>query len=102
VARRKLNWHSLWRALTETGHVTVAVSFLIICASIYTRMLAMSRMRQALVGWMAAIGVGVGVFLLLYVLLIIVLGTVIDSGYMTVVVLPLMLPVAEQRGLNLA
>jgi len=101
VARRKLNWRSLWSVLTETGHVTVAVSFLIICASIYTRMLAMSGTPQALVGWMAAIGVGVGVFLLLYVLLIIVLGTVIDSSSIMLIVLPLMLPVAEQLGLNL-
>jgi len=101
VARRKLNWRSLWSVLTETGHVTVAVSFLIICASVYTRMLAMSGTPQALVGWMAAIGVGVEVFLLLYVLLIIVLGTVIDSSSIMLIVLPLMLPVAEQLGLNL-
>lgn len=101
LARRKLNWRSLWGVLTETGHVTVAVSFLIICASIYTRMLAMSGTPQALVGWMATIGVGVGLFLLLYVLLILLLGTVIDSSSIMLIVLPLMLPVAEQLGLNL-
>ena len=39
----------LWSVLTETGHVTVSVSFLIICATIYTRMLAMSGMPQFLV-----------------------------------------------------
>ncbi|HON31714.1 MAG TPA: TRAP transporter large permease subunit, partial [Ottowia sp.] len=40
LLRRKLNLKSLWGVLTETGHVTVSVSFLIICATIYTRMLA--------------------------------------------------------------
>ncbi len=101
LVRRKLGWRSLWGVLTETGHVTVAVSFLIICANVYTRMLAMSGTPQAMVGWMAAAGLGVTGFLVLYVALILLLGTVIDSSSILLIVLPLMLPVAEQFGLNL-
>jgi C4-dicarboxylate transporter DctM subunit len=101
VVRRKLTWSSFWDVLTETGHVTVAVSFLIICASIYTRMLAMSGTPQALVAWMAAAGLGVAAFLLLYVLLVLLLGTIIDSSSIMLIVLPLMLPIAQQFGLNL-
>ena len=101
LLRRRLTWRSLWAVLTETGHVTVAVSFLIICASIYTRMLAMSGTPQALVAWMAGAGLGVGAFLLLYIVLILLLGTVIDASSILLVVLPLTLPVAEQFGLNL-
>jgi tripartite ATP-independent transporter DctM subunit len=101
VLRRKLTWRSFWEVLTETGHVTVSVSFLIICASIYTRMLAMSGTPQALVEWMAAAGLGVAAFLLLYVLLILLLGTIIDSSSIMLIVLPLMLPIAQQFGLNL-
>lgn len=101
IVRRKLNWRGFWEVLIETGHVTVAVSFLIICANIYTRMLAMSGTPQALVGWMAAAGLGVAAFLLLYVLLILLLGTIIDSSSIMLIVLPLMLPIAQQFGLNL-
>lgn len=101
LLRGKLDWRSFWNVLTETGHVTVAVSFLIICASIYTRMLAMSGTPQALVAWMAAAGLGVAAFLAIYVLLVLLLGTVIDSSSIMLIVLPLMLPVAEQLGLNL-
>lgn len=101
LLRGKLDWRSFWNVLTETGHVTVAVSFLIICASIYTRMLAMSGTPQALVAWMAAAGLGVAAFLAIYVLLVLLLGTVIDSSSIMLIVLPLMLPVAEQIGLNL-
>ncbi len=81
--------------------MTVVVSFLIICASIYTRMLAMSGTPQALVAWMAAAGLGVGAFLLLYVLLVLLLGTIIDSSSIMLIVLPLTLPIATQFGLNL-
>ncbi len=101
VLKRKLNARSLWAVLTETGHVTVAVSFLIICASIYTRMLAMSGMPQFLVESMAAAGLGQVAFLLLYVAVVIALGTIIDSSSIMLIVLPLMLPIAQQFGMNL-
>ena len=101
VLKGKVNRTSLWGVLTETGHVTVAVSFLIICASIYTRMLAMSGMPQFLVELMAQAGLGRTAFLLLYVGIVIALGTIIDSSSIMLIVLPLMLPIAEQFGMNL-
>ena len=101
LAKGKLNSKSLWGVLTETGHVTVAVSFLIICASIYTRMLAMSGMPQFLVETMAHAGLGRTAFLAIYVGIIIALGTIIDSSSIMLIVLPLMLPIAEQFGMNL-
>ncbi len=101
VVRRKLTMKGFWGVLTETGHVTVSVSFLIICANIYTRMLAMSGTPQAMVEWMAAAGFGVAVFLVIYVVLILLLGTIIDSSSIMLIVLPLMLPIAQQFGLNL-
>lgn len=101
LLRRKLNWKTLWGVLTETGHVTVAVSFLIICATIYTRMLAMSGMPQFLVEQMTQMGLGPTAFLMIYVALIITLGMIIDSSSILLIVLPLMLPIAEQFGMNL-
>jgi len=101
LVKRKLDGPGLWSVLTETGHVTVAVSFLIICATIYTRMLAMSGMPQFLVETMAQAGLGRTAFLLLYVAIVIALGTIIDSSSIMLIVLPLMLPIAEQFGMNL-
>jgi C4-dicarboxylate transporter DctM subunit len=101
LLRRKLNARTLWSVLTETGHVTVSVSFLIICATIYTRMLAMSGMPQFLVETMAQAGLGATAFLMLYVLIIIALGMVVDSSSILLIVLPLMLPLAEGFGMNM-
>ncbi|HMN20871.1 MAG TPA: TRAP transporter large permease subunit [Ottowia sp.] len=101
LLRRKLNLKSLWGVLTETGHVTVSVSFLIICATIYTRMLAMSGMPQFLVEWLTQAGLGATGFLIIYVLIAVALGTIIDSSSILLIMLPLMLPMAEQFGLNL-
>jgi tripartite ATP-independent transporter DctM subunit len=101
LTRRKLTLQGFWGVLTETGHVTVSVSFLIICANVYTRMLAMSGTPQALVEWMALAGFGVVMFMTLYVLIILLLGTIIDSSSIMLIVLPLMLPIAQQLDLNL-
>ena len=101
LVRRKLDWKSLWSVLTETGHVTVSVSFLIICATIYTRMLAMSGLPQVLVEQMAHMGLGPTGFLMVYIVFIILLGMIIDSSSILLIVLPLMLPVAEQFGMNM-
>ncbi|WP_332743083.1 TRAP transporter large permease [Hydrogenophaga sp.] len=101
VLRRKLTARTFWEVLSETGHVTVAVSFLIICASIYTRMLAMSGMPQFLMEMIGQAGFGEFAFLLVYVAIVILLGTVIDSSSILLIVLPLMLPIAEQFGMNL-
>lgn len=101
LLRRKLNLRTLWSVLTETGHVTVSVSFLIICATIYTRMLAMSGMPQFLVESMAQAGLGATAFLMIYVLIVIALGMVVDSSSILLIVLPLMLPLAEGFGMNL-
>ena len=101
LGRRKLSLKALWGVLTETGHVTVSVSFLIICATIYTRMLAMSGMPQFLVEQMTQMGLGPTAFLLIYIALIVLLGMIIDSSSILLIVLPLMVPIAEQFGMNL-
>lgn len=101
LLRRKLTLRKFWGVLTETGHVTVSVSFLIICANIYTRMLAMSGTPQAMLEWMAAAGLGVVAFMVIYVVIVLLLGTIIDSSSILLIVLPLMLPIAQQFGLNL-
>ena len=101
LLRRKLDLRTLWAVLTETGHVTVSVSFLIICATIYTRMLAMSGMPQFLVEQMTHLGLGPTGFLLIYVTFILLLGMIIDSSSILLIVLPLMVPIAEQFGMNM-
>src|SRR3546814_9562177 len=42
LVRRRLTWRKLWSVLTETGYVSVSVLFLIVAASLYSRMLALT------------------------------------------------------------
>lgn len=99
--KRKLDGKKFWQVLTETGHVTVSVSFLIIGASLYTRMLALSGVPQFLVAEISAAGLGPFAFLAVYILLIVILGCFIDSSSILLIVLPLMLPIASGFDMNL-
>lgn len=101
VARRKLDAQGLWHVLVETGHVTVSISFLIIAASIYTRLLAMSGVPQALVSAMQEAHLGYPAFLMAYVVVILLLGTIIDSGSIMLIVCPLTVPIAKAFGIDL-
>ena len=77
-------------------------SFLIICANIYTRMLAMSR-HAAVPGRDDGRRPGSGrpPSCCSTCAIVIALGTIIDSSSIMLIVLPLMLPIAEQFGMNL-
>ncbi|UYN94513.1 MAG: TRAP transporter large permease subunit [Enhydrobacter sp.] len=101
VVRRKLDAKGLWQLLVETGHVTVSISFLIIAASIYTRLLAMSGLPQSLVQLMQDAQLGYTAFLLAYVAIILLLGTIIDSGSIMLIVCPLTIPIANAFGVDL-
>lgn len=101
LLRRRLTWAKFRQVMVETGHVTVSVSFLIIAANIYTRMLAMSGTPQAIVAGMTELGLGQWAFLAIFVFIILVLGTILDSSSILLVTLPLMLPIAENFGLDL-
>lgn len=101
AAKRRLGWHSLWKVTIETGHITASICFLIIAATMYSRMLSMSGLPDVLAGWITAADVGIYGMLALYVLVIIVMGTILDSSSIMLIVLPLVLPVAIDLNIDL-
>jgi tripartite ATP-independent transporter DctM subunit len=98
LLRRKLTWRVLWNTLVDTGHVTVAILFLILGARVFSQMLAMSNLPQELSALAAAAGFGLSGFVLLYIALVIVLGCFIDSVSIMVITLPFAIPVVKALG----
>lgn len=99
--RRKLNAPTLWRILKETGYITVSILFLLIAASIYTRMLTMSGIPQAVTEGLAALDLGFYGFIAVFVVVLMVMGCVLDSTSILLITIPLMLPVAKAFGMDL-
>ena len=92
LAKRRLDGRGLWKVLVETGHVTVSVSFLLIAASLYTRMLTLSGLPQALLGGVTGSEWSFGFLLAAYLAVLILLGTVLDSTSILLITVPLALP----------
>lgn len=96
--KRKLNWKTLWGVLIETGHITVSILFLILAANIYARMLALSGLPQQMGDFIGSTGLGFMGFIILYVIVLILLGMILDSISIMLIMLPLALPVLAQFG----
>lgn len=101
LSRRSLSPNSFWRLLVETGQITVAVLFLIMAASLFSRMLAMSGLPNLLADFLLAGPIGPWGFLTLFLLLVIVLGFLIDSVSIMLILLPIALPVARAAGFDM-
>jgi C4-dicarboxylate transporter DctM subunit len=101
LARRRLTWSSAWRVLIETGYVTVSILFLIISANIYSRLLALSGMPQALDAWVTASHFTFYHLLFVYVLIVIAMGTLIDGVSIMLIMVPMFLPPLASYHVNL-
>jgi C4-dicarboxylate transporter, DctM subunit len=101
LIRRRLTWTKLWDVLVETGYVSVSVLFLILAASLYSRMLALTGMPGAVTELTTTLGLGPWGFLVAYLLIVIALGCIIDSVSIMLIMLPIALPVARAFGMDM-
>lgn len=99
--KRRLTGKVLWQVTIETGHITASICFLIISATMYSRMLALTGLPSFLTEWIVSMDVGVYGFLLFYVAVLVVLGTILDSSSTMLITVPLALPVAASLGIDL-
>ncbi len=90
VARRKITLRSLWQVLVETGYVTAALCFLLVAAHLYARMISVSGIPDALEAGIASAGLGFYGLLAIYVALLVVLGTILDSASIMLILVPIL------------
>lgn len=101
VVRRRMSLADFWDALLETGHITAFLLFLITAASIYSRMLGLAGVPNQLGDLLADSNASFFTVMLLYVILMIFLGTLLDTASIILIVVPLFLPLIEPMGLSL-
>lgn len=101
LVKRRLSWRSFYGLLGETGHVAVSILFLILAASLYSRMLALTGLPMNIAQWVTSMDLGLYQFLFIYLLVIILMGCIIDSVSIMLIVLPIVLPIAQFFGMDL-
>lgn len=101
LVRRRITLKGFWEALLETGHITASILFLITAASIYSRMLGLAGLPNELGDMLANSQASFFTIMLLYVILMLFLGTLLDTASIILIVVPLFLPLVEPMGLSL-
>jgi tripartite ATP-independent transporter DctM subunit len=98
LLKRRLDLPRLWEVIRETGQVSVTILFLIIAASTFSRMLTLTELPQDIAGFLGGTGLGMFGFLVVYLILLVILGMVLDSTSILLILLPLALPVVVALG----
>ena len=98
LLKRQLSWQGFWRVLVETGHITAAILFLIIAASMYSRMLGVAALPTLFSDWLTSMGLGMGGLMAIYIVLMVLLGTIIETASIILIVVPLFLTTVEALG----
>lgn len=88
LMRREMNWQLLWEVALETGRVTAAIIFLLMAAQIYSQMLTLSGLPGTINDWMSENELTFTAFILGYVVLLIIMGTFLDSLSIMLIVVP--------------
>ncbi len=98
LLNRRLTWQGFWRVLVETGHITAAILFLIISASMYSRMLGVAALPTLFSDWLAGMGLEMAGLMTIYIILMVLLGTIIETASIILIVVPLFLGTVEALG----
>jgi len=101
LVKRKLTLKTFWETLLETGYVTASVFLLLIGAQMYSRMLAISGMAAKFNLFITSLPFPPTIIILMFVLVFILLGAILDSTSILLVCIPLMIPTVQTLGFDL-
>jgi tripartite ATP-independent transporter DctM subunit len=101
LVRRRLDWPKFWRILKETGLVSASILFLLIAAGLYSRMLSMAGVPNAIGDFVEHLGLGSYGFLLAFVIVILLMGMILDSTSILLIMVPIGAPIASAMGFDL-
>jgi C4-dicarboxylate transporter DctM subunit len=101
LLKRRMSFKAFKEILVETGHVTAAILFLIMAATMYSRMLGLAGLPSLFSAWLAHADLGFAAMMVLYVVLLLFLGTIIDTSSIILICAPLFLKAIEDMGQSL-
>ena len=101
LVKKKLSRSVLWKVLSETGHIVASLLLLIIAATMYSRMLAISGLPNELGAWLTSTDLGLTGILVIYVIALVIMGTILDTTSIILIMVPLFLPVMAPYDISL-
>ncbi|MEH6726611.1 MAG: TRAP transporter large permease subunit [Hyphomicrobiales bacterium] len=102
LSRRTLDRKRLWEVMKQTAIISVSILLLLIAASFYSRMLSIAGLPNAIAGLVQGSGFGPMQFLLLYAIIILLMGMILDSTSILLIMVPIAAPIAQGMGIDLS
>lgn len=101
LARRQLDRRRFWQVIQQTGVISVGILILLIAASYYSRMLSIAGIPNAISDLVRDGGLGPYGFLLLYCVIVLLMGMILDSTSILLIMVPIAAPIAQGMGFDL-
>lgn len=95
LLRRRLTWSSFWETLLQAGQITASISLLVIGATVYSRMVSLMGLPNALGNYVTTAELSFLLLILIYVGIVIALGTLIDAISIILIMIPIFLPLVS-------
>jgi tripartite ATP-independent transporter DctM subunit len=98
IVNRKLNWTGFVGVLSEIGRTTASIFLLLIAAQMYSRMLTISGLAAKMSEWAAALPLPPVIIVVMFIVVFMLLGMIIDSVSILLLTIPIMFPVVVKLG----
>jgi C4-dicarboxylate transporter, DctM subunit len=101
LIRKALTPKIFWKILIDTGYVTSSIVLIIAAAAMFTRFLAVSGLPSYLSQWIATNQFSLLSVMMVYIAIVLLLGTALDSVSTILIAVPVFAPVFKDLGANL-
>lgn len=98
LLKRKFSWNALKETLLSAASTTGSVLILLIAASTYSKCLSMGGVINLISSFITGLSVPPIVIILLFMLILLALGCVLDSTSILLLTIPLMVPIVTSFG----
>ncbi|WP_314177700.1 TRAP transporter large permease [Streptomyces winkii] len=97
---RKLGWDNLKAIFVATAHVTTSVLVIVGAAFVFTEMLVVARVPDAVSGFVVGLEVSPYLVIAAIMVVLVLLGCLVDAASLLLVVTPILVPAIEGLGFD--
>jgi len=97
---KRLDWEKLKRSLREAGVVSSMVFVIIIGAFLISRFLVITEVTSGLMDYISRLHIHRYVLIVIFVVIYLILGAVLDAWGMLILTIPFMFPIAVNHGFD--
>ena len=101
VLKGATDLRKLWAIVIDAGAITASILFIVLAATMYSRMLGLSGMPTQIASYMTSLHAGYALTIAVFVVLALLLGTIIDSLSIILILVPLFIPLIKPFGADL-